>query len=168
MMSARQIYIGGDRIGLIDVDEIFEKVQKLGIEDRERLKNVLFEKIKSKNYVPPNMEDVYKQDLLEEYRVFTGELESRPMKEGVLEIRVYGAGCQRCEQLDRTVMEIISRLEIRVDYQYVTDPREISAAGIMGTPALTIDGKVAVTGNVPARARLEKIIAGALKPGPST
>jgi small redox-active disulfide protein 2 len=167
-MSVRQIYIGGDRIGLIDIDEIFEKVKELGIEDRGRLKDVLFEKIKSKNYVPPNMEDVYKEDLLEEYRVFIGELESRPGKQGVTEIRVYGAGCQRCERLDQMVMEIIAGLGTSVDYLYVTDERDISAAGIMGTPALTIDGKVAVMGNVPPRGRLEEIISGALKPDPST
>jgi small redox-active disulfide protein 2 len=167
-MSVRQINIGGDRIGLIDIDEIFEKVKKLGIDNEEDLRNTLLEMVRSGNYVPPNMEDVYKEDLLEEYRVFIGELESRPGKLGVPEIRVYGAGCQRCERLDRTVMEIIAGLGTSVDYQYVTDAREISAAGIMGTPALTIDGKVAVMGNVPPRGRLEKIISGALKPDPST
>lgn len=36
----------------------------------------------------------------------------------------------------------------RVEVGYVTDPAEIAAAGVMGMPALAVDGRVVSTGRV--------------------
>ncbi len=157
-MSLKQINIGGNQVGLSDLDDIFEQVREIGIKDDEHLKNLLFEKVKSKNYVPPKMENIYKEALLEEYKVFTGELKARSRKSDFPEIRVYGAGCSRCEQLDRMTMEIIATKGMAVDYQYVTDIKEITAKGIIGSPTLVINNKVASIGKVPSRKELEKLL----------
>lgn len=166
-MSLKQINIGGNQVGLSDLDEVFEQVGEIGIKDDEHLKNLLFEKVKSKNYVPPKMEDIYKEALLEEYKVFTGELKVRSRKSDFPEIRVYGAGCPRCKELDRMVMGIIDNKGIAVDYQYVTDVREIATRGIMASPTMTINDKIIIAGNVPGRHKLEKLIVQVLDKSPS-
>lgn len=162
-MSLRQINIGGNQVGLSDLDEIFGQVREKGIKDKGQLKNLLLKNIKSKNYVPPKMEDLYQEALLEEYLVFTGELKARSRTSDTLEIRVYGPGCSRCEQLDRMTMEIIATRGITADYRYVTDIKEITAQGIMGSPALVINGKVASIGKVPGRKELEKLLLKAIE-----
>lgn len=157
-MKVRQISIGGNRIGLVDIDEIFEQVRALGISDPEELKRMLLEKVKAGNYVPPKLEKVYMEDLLDEYRVFIGEQCRRRRAEGLVEVRVYGQGCPTCERLDRMAMEVIANKGLRVDYQYVTEAGEIRAAGVIGTPALTIDGKVAFLGRVPSAGEMERVL----------
>ena len=161
-MSLRQINIGSNQVGLSDLDEIFKQVQDKGTKDEEQLKDLLLKNIKSKNYVPSQMEDAYRKALFEEYQVFTGELKSRLTEGTVPEIRVYGAGCPRCEKLDRMTMDIIANKDITADYRYVTDAREIAGRGIMATPTMTINDKVVLTGNVPGPQQLEKLITQAL------
>jgi hypothetical protein len=115
MEQSRQIRIGGNTIGIIGLDEIFVEVKDAEARGNKALKQLIFEKVKVKNYVPPQLEDRYREDLFDEYRVFTGQQKSRTRKPGVPEIRVYGSGCPRCEQLDRLVMEVIARKGREVD-----------------------------------------------------
>jgi len=158
MEQSRQIHIGGNTIGIIGLDEIFAEVKAVGVQGDKALKQLIFEKFKVKNYVPLQLEDMYREDLFDEYRVFTGQQQSRTRKPGVLEIRVYGPGCPRCEQLDRLVMEVIARKKLQVDYRYIKDIREMVKLGIMGTPALVINGNVAAVGRVPNSRELEELL----------
>jgi len=41
----------------------------------------------------------------------------------------------------------------------VTDIREITAFGVMMTPALVVDGQVKVSGKVPSREEIKKLLA---------
>lgn len=161
-MSVRQIYIAGFKVGIINLDEIFKSVRESEIEDEKQLKDLLLQKVKTQNYVPANMEEVYKEDLLEEYKVFTGEIESRSLKKGQSEIRVYGPGCSKCEQLNRMVKDILASKGISVEYQYIKDVGEMASKGIVLTPALTINDKIVLTGKVPSKQALEKLIIQAL------
>lgn len=159
MTTVRRIGIGGITVGIIGLDEIFNEVKSSGETDEARLKDMIFEKVKAGNYIAPGQEKDYREDLFDEYKVFTGQQKARTRKAGVTEVRVYGAGCPRCKMLDRMVMEIIVAKELTVDYLYVTDAREIAATGILGSPALAINGKIVAVGNVPSRSQLEKILA---------
>ncbi|UCD84615.1 MAG: thioredoxin family protein [Deltaproteobacteria bacterium] len=161
-MSVKQINIGGSPVGLSDLDEIFKQIRDTEIRDKEELKNFLLKEVKSKNYVPSQMEDTYREALFEEYQVFTGELKARSTEGAVPEIRVYGAGCPRCEKLDRMTMDIIANKDITADYRYVTDAREIADQGILATPTMTVNDQVVLTGNVPGPQQLEKLITQAL------
>jgi len=55
-------------------------------------------------------------------------------------------------------METLSKAGTVVDYQYITDMREVAQAGIMSTPALTVSGAVVVKGQVPAANQLEMML----------
>ena len=78
---------------------------------------------------------------------------------------MYGPGCTRCAQMDRAVMEVIARKGFQVDYQYIKDIREMMKQGIMGTPALVINGNMAVVGRVPNSRELEQLLAKAVECG---
>ena len=158
MEQSRQISIGGNTVGIIGLDEIFTEIKAADVKGANALKQLIFEKVKVKNYVPLQLEDMYREDLFDEYRVFTGQQQSRTRKPGVLEIRVYGPGCPRCEQLDRLVMEVIARKKLPVDYRYVKDIQEMIKLGIMGTPALVINGNLAAVGRVPNSRELEELL----------
>ena len=104
-MTVRQINIGGNLIGLVELDDALERTRQLAIVDDEALKKTLLEKIKKKNWVAPGLEDTYREALLDEYRVFTGQAKASSAKGRPPEIRVYGAGCSRCENLDKLVVD---------------------------------------------------------------
>jgi len=163
MEQSRQISIGGKTVGIIGLDEIFAEVKAAEVKGANALKQMIFEKVKARNYVPPQLEDLYREDLFDEYLVFTGQQKCRTRKTGVPEIRVYGPGCPRCEQLDRLVMEVIARQGLQVDYQYVKDIREMMKLGIMGTPALVINGNLAAVGRVPNCREVEEFLARAVE-----
>ncbi len=158
MTKIRQVNIGGFTVGIVGLDEVFEEVKSSGETDEARLKDMIFEKVKAGNYVAPGQKESYREDLYDEYLVYTGQQKSRTEKPGVLEVRVYGPGCPRCEQLDRAVMEVISQKGLKVDYQYVKDIEEMKRLGIMGSPALVINGKLAAVGRAPNRKGIEKLL----------
>jgi small redox-active disulfide protein 2 len=63
-------------------------------------------------------------------------------------ITVYGTGCKKCHQLHKNVLEAAQKTEEPLIVEYVTDVVAISAAGVMTTPALSIDGQVVSMGRV--------------------
>jgi small redox-active disulfide protein 2 len=79
-----------------------------------------------------------------------------------LNIKVLGAGCARCNTLEKSVREVVKEMAIEANIEKVTDFKEIAKAGVMMTPGLVINGKVKVTGKVPSKAELTSIITSVL------
>jgi len=75
-----------------------------------------------------------------------------------MEIKVLGAGCANCNKLEQMVFDVLAEQNIDANVMHVTDFKEIVAMGVMGTPALVIDGQVKVSGVVPSKAKLTEII----------
>lgn len=73
-------------------------------------------------------------------------------------ITVYGTGCKKCEQLHGNALQAAEGTSMPVKVDYVTDIVAISAAGIMSTPALAIDGKVVSTGKVLDAGAIRKLL----------
>lgn len=65
-------------------------------------------------------------------------------------IQVYGSGCPNCKRLLENVKTAVSELRADATVEYITDYLKIVNAGILRTPALAIDGKIVVSGRVPA------------------
>jgi len=76
-----------------------------------------------------------------------------------LEIRVYGAGCPKCRQLERLVREVVAELELEADIQHVHDLHAIADAGFFVTPGLTVDGQKVLEGKLPSPAQLKTLLA---------
>lgn len=75
-----------------------------------------------------------------------------------MEIKILGTGCAKCNTLEQLVREVVSELDIEANIEKVTELREIARTGVMTTPGLMINGKVKLSGKVPTKADLTKII----------
>ena len=69
------------------------------------------------------------------------------------------AGCTRCDELESRVFTSLSQMDMSADVEHVRDIKEIAAFGPTLPPALVINGKVAVAGQVPSVPELSRIIA---------
>ncbi|MFH1724927.1 MAG: thioredoxin family protein [Elusimicrobiota bacterium] len=78
-----------------------------------------------------------------------------------MKIQVVGPGCPRCRTTHQNVIDACSALQLPADVSHVTDINEFAGLGVMATPAVLVDGKIVVSGRVPAVAELK----GLLKPG---
>lgn len=72
-----------------------------------------------------------------------------------MEIKILGSGCKNCVKLAGNTEEALKTLGMEAIITKVTDLQEITAYGVMRTPALVIDEKVVSYGKV---AKPEEII----------
>ena len=75
-----------------------------------------------------------------------------------MKIEVFGPGCARCEQTHTLVLNVLARLNVAADVDYITDIRSMATRGILITPAVAIDGKMLSAGHVPKEAVVEQWI----------
>ncbi|TKJ32240.1 hypothetical protein CEE39_05970 [bacterium (candidate division B38) B3_B38] len=107
--------------------------------------------------MPGSAEEDYKSSLLEEYRVFTGELKERKI-EGLPEIKILKPGCYQCDRMEEFAKTMLSGTGIAANVEHVRDPGKIAEYGLVATPALVINRKVKCTGRVPSKKDLERWI----------
>jgi len=153
----RLVYIGKSKVTLFGLGETFEELKKRNITDEEEIASFILERAKKKNYIPSSAEEDYKNSLLEEYKVFTGELKERKI-EGLLEIRILGPGCYECDRMEEFVKTILSETGIAADVEHVRDPGKIAEYGLVATPALVINRKVKCVGRLPSKKDMERWI----------
>ena len=75
-----------------------------------------------------------------------------------MEIKVLGAGCQKCRALEERIRKVIEENSLEADVQKVEDIMEIMTFGVMATPAMVVDGKVMVKGRVPSSREIKEIL----------
>jgi small redox-active disulfide protein 2 len=73
-------------------------------------------------------------------------------------IKVLGAGCANCKTLEKRTLEALQELHITAVVEEVRDFQKIAEYGIMRTPGLVIDEKVALSGVVPTVEKLKEIL----------
>ena len=79
-----------------------------------------------------------------------------------MKIKVLGPGCARCQQLEKTVNEVVKELSIDAEIEHVRDINKIMEYPILSTPGLVIDEKLVCSGRVPTRAEVTTFITAAL------
>jgi small redox-active disulfide protein 2 len=79
-----------------------------------------------------------------------------------MKIKVLGPGCARCQQLEKTVIEVVKELSIDAEIEDVKDINKIMEYPILTTPGLVIDEKLVVSGRVPSKAEVTTFITAAL------
>lgn len=77
-----------------------------------------------------------------------------------MKIAILGTGCPKCKKLEELTAEAVKELGIAADVIKVDKIDDIMNYGVMMTPALVIDGKVAVVGRVPSKDEIKKCITG--------
>ncbi len=68
-----------------------------------------------------------------------------------MEIKVLGPGCPKCQKAEKVVKEAVAEAGVDADVEKVTDIMEIAGYGVMGTPAVVVDGEVKLVGKVPSK-----------------
>lgn len=81
----------------------------------------------------------------------------------VLDVKVLGSGCAKCNQLEAAAKEALEKLGINTTIDHVTDFTQIAAYGVMSTPALVVDGKVVFYGKVLKTDEVVKLLEGIRK-----
>lgn len=65
-----------------------------------------------------------------------------------MEIKILGSGCKKCISLTENTKSAVEELGLDANISKVTDFADISAYGVMSTPALVVDEKVVSFGKV--------------------
>jgi len=73
-----------------------------------------------------------------------------------MEIKVLGTGCAKCQQTERVVREAVAEAGLAAEVEKVSDTMKIVGYGVLGTPAVVIDGQVKSVGKIPKK---EEILA---------
>jgi small redox-active disulfide protein 2 len=68
-----------------------------------------------------------------------------------MEIKVLGPGCAKCGKTEEIVKEAVTEAGVDASIEKVTGMMDIAAYGVMGTPAVVIDGQVKCVGKVPSK-----------------
>ncbi|MEM4625540.1 MAG: thioredoxin family protein [Candidatus Pacearchaeota archaeon] len=75
-----------------------------------------------------------------------------------MKIKVIGSGCPTCTKLYQWVVKLKDEGKIKADIEYSKDINELIELGVMGSPALVIDGRVVNVGMPPTEEKLLEII----------
>ena len=73
-------------------------------------------------------------------------------------LKVFGMGCSKCQVLTERAEAAAQALGLEYELEKVTDLDQILAAGVMTTPALAVDDRLAVAGHVPTVSRLRELL----------
>ena len=68
-----------------------------------------------------------------------------------MDIKVLGPGCAKCKKAEKIVRQVVSDLNLDVRVEKVTDMLKMSEYGVIGTPAVVIDGEVKSVGKIPKK-----------------
>jgi len=75
-----------------------------------------------------------------------------------LNIKILGTGCPKCKTLERLTTEVVNENGFDAEIQKVEDIVQIMGYGILATPGLVINEKVQVSGRVPSKEEIKKLI----------
>jgi len=151
-----QVSIGDRSLGIVGLKKVMADlaITASGKTDGE-CREILYQGIAGQNYIPPKMVEEYKEALLRAFKVFTGKAAEQAPAGGV-RIQVLGPGCFNCDTIEKDVREVLAELKIPGDLSHVTDPAEIAKFGVLGVPALVINGRIVCVGTVPDRNRIKQ------------
>ena len=75
-----------------------------------------------------------------------------------MRIKVIGSGCPTCTKLHQWVVKLKKEGKIKADVEYSNDINELIELGVMGSPALVVDGKLVSVGMPENEEKLLEII----------
>ena len=149
-----RIRINKQSIGIIGLKDVMEEMaEEYSEKSDDKLQAELIKRLSRKNYIPERAKQDYGKAVLREFKKFLGKPNEEEISEG-LEIKVLGPGCAQCNKLEKELMEVMAEMNLSAEVEHVTDINEIARYGVMGTPALIVNGKVKSVGSVPPRGKI--------------
>jgi small redox-active disulfide protein 2 len=142
-------------VGILGLNEILgEMVPAFADRADDEVQAELLKRVSKRNYIPGGAREAYGKALLNTFMQALGKPVHEESSPSALVIKVLGPGCAQCDRLDRELMGVMSELGLAGDLEHVRDIKEIAKYGVMGTPALIINGQVKSVGKVPPRNKL--------------
>ena len=77
-----------------------------------------------------------------------------------MKIQILGTGCPMCKKLAENAEAAAKALQLDCQIEKVTDINQITAFGVMMTPALAVDGVVKLVGKASSVDELKAVLAG--------
>lgn len=74
------------------------------------------------------------------------------------QIKVLGTGCANCKNLEKMVRNAVTELKLDAEVVKEDDIMKIVGYGVMRTPALVIDEKVVLSGQLPSHKELIELL----------
>jgi small redox-active disulfide protein 2 len=149
-----QISLGRFRVGITGLKAAIEELKSLKGRGEEEISQALWERLRTRNYIPSSARVEYKKAFFREFQKALGE-KVEEERTG-LSIKILGPGCPSCDRLEQTVMEVLAELGLPASVEHIRDMKDITALGVFGTPALMINDEVKSLGNLPTREALKK------------
>ncbi len=75
-----------------------------------------------------------------------------------MEIKVLGTGCARCKSLEKVTTKAVQELNLDATVEKVEDIQKIMEYAVMSTPALVINEKVIMSGQVPKITEMKELL----------
>ncbi|MHC4973937.1 MAG: thioredoxin family protein [Planctomycetota bacterium] len=75
-----------------------------------------------------------------------------------MQIEILGPGCVNCETLAANAKQAVEALGLEADVTKITDIAQITARGVVVTPALAVDGQVKSSGKVLTPAQIRELL----------
>jgi small redox-active disulfide protein 2 len=80
-----------------------------------------------------------------------------------MDIKILGVGCAKCQQVEKTIREVVAQSGLEADVEHVTDLRKIAEYGVFSTPAVVVDGKVKSVGKIPGKEEIKEWLGAGVK-----
>lgn len=162
MSEVTQIMVGNYRIGVIGLEKAVLDVRKIRFNNKDLdIEQELLNRISKNNYIAPNLRKDFGKALLIEFKRSLGldiDTDNQPQQYSSPDIKVLGPGCSQCNKMESLVIEVLNEINLAASVEHITDIKEIARYGVMGTPALVINSKVAWIGSVPSKAKLKELL----------
>ncbi len=68
-----------------------------------------------------------------------------------MEVKILGSGCSRCAATEKIVKEAVAESGVPASVEKITDLLEIATYGVLGLPAVVVDGRVKCVGKIPKK-----------------
>ncbi len=75
-----------------------------------------------------------------------------------MEIKVLGTGCAKCKSLEKVTRKAVEELNLDASVEKVEDIQKIMEYAVMRTPALVINEKVVMSGQLPKLSELKELL----------
>jgi len=75
-----------------------------------------------------------------------------------MEIKVLGTGCAKCKSLEKITRKAVEELNLNASVEKVEDIQKIMEYSVLRTPALVINEKVVLSGQLPKVTELKDLI----------
>ncbi len=76
-------------------------------------------------------------------------------------IEILGPGCTRCKETFRVVRHVVEKEGLDVELVKDESIERMMELGLLATPGVAIDGKIAISGRIPTAAEIRELLGAA-------